>query len=234
MTKYSVLVAVDSAPVVETSSGFALRSAVIPLLAGSLIGLSCIATAAAQDFAQVISRTAELQQVLVPSTYCEQRTVPAPPSERSNTGAVVGAIAGGLLGSTVGKGDGRVAAAAIGAATGAIIGDRVDNPPSHGTHPGSASPIMTNPAPPITSEHGMAPGGFAPAGATVLCQGSQAIETRIIGFQVVYEYAGKQYSAKLNRDPGDRLPLVITPDPGYLLPAPITSYAPVERRRRRY
>ena len=233
MTKHFVSVAVDAAPVVETSSGFALRSAVLPLLAGSLIGLSCIATAAAQDFAQVISRTAELQQVLVPSTYCEQRTVPALPSERSNTGAVVGAIAGGLLGSTVGKGDGRVAAAAIGAATGAIIGDRVDNPPPAGTHPGSASPIITTPAP-ITSVNGMAPGGFAPAGATVLCQGSQAIETRIIGLQVVYEYAGKQYSAKLNRDPGDRLPLVITPDPGYLLQAPITSYAPVERRRRRY
>ncbi|NBQ81780.1 MAG: glycosyltransferase, partial [Betaproteobacteria bacterium] len=99
-----------------------------------LTSLSLFSAAFAQDFARVVSRTANLQQILVPSAYCAQRLAPLPApavaAERSNAGAVVGAIAGGLLGSTIGRGDGRVAAAAIGAATGALIGDRIDNDPA--------------------------------------------------------------------------------------------------------
>ena len=228
-----------------------LRQAKAILLA-SLVAMHAAGPAQAQDAARVLSRTANLQQVLVPSSYCAQRlTVPAAPvssTERSNTGAIVGAIAGGLLGSTVGRGDGRVAAAAIGAATGAIIGDRVDNTPaSSGGHLGTAAPISQAgdaqafaapavtavPAPVASSGH-VAPSGPLPAAPAIICQGSQALETRVSGYTVVYEYAGRQYSAQLNRDPGESLPLVITPDPSYLMPAPITSYAPIDQRRRRY
>ena len=69
----------------------------------SLFWLAWTGLAHAQDAARVISRTANLQQVLVPSSYCAQRLAPAPAvhAERSNAGAVVGAIAGGLLGSTL-------------------------------------------------------------------------------------------------------------------------------------
>ena len=226
-----------------------------------LTGLACfglIGLAQAQDAARVISRTANLQQVLVPSSYCAQRLAPAPAvhAERSNAGAIVGAIAGGLLGSTVGRGDGRVAAAAIGAATGAIIGDRVDNSPATaGSHLGTAAPITqaggeaavaitANPvgapgAVAITANSVAAPGAVAPIGPlpaapAIICQGSQALETRVAGYTVVYEYAGRQYSAQLNRDPGETLPLVITPDPSYLMAAPLTTYAPIDQRRRRY
>lgn len=226
-----------------------------------LTGLACfglIGLAQAQDAARVISRTANLQQVLVPSSYCAQRLAPAPAvhAERSNAGAIVGAIAGGLLGSTVGRGDGRVAAAAIGAATGAIIGDRVDNAPAAaGSHLGTAAPITqaggeaavaitASPvgapgAVAITANSVAAPGAVAPIGPlpaapAIICQGSQALETRVAGYTVVYEYAGRQYSAQLNRDPGETLPLVITPDPSYLMAAPLTTYAPIDQRRRRY
>ena len=226
-----------------------------------LTGLACfglIGPAQAQDAARVISRTANLQQVLVPSSYCAQRLAPAPAvhAERSNAGAIVGAIAGGLLGSTVGRGDGRVAAAAIGAATGAIIGDRVDNSPATaGSHLGTAAPITqaggeaavaitASPvgapgAVAITANSVAAPGAVAPIGPlpaapAIVCQGSQALETRVAGYTVVYEYAGRQYSAQLNRDPGETLPLVITPDPSYLMAAPLTTYAPIDQRRRRY
>ena len=228
---------------------------------GMLTGLACfglIGLAQAQDAARVISRTANLQQVLVPSSYCAQRLAPAPAvhAERSNAGAIVGAIAGGLLGSTVGRGDGRVAAAAIGAATGAIIGDRVDNAPAAaGSHLGTAAPITqaggeaavaitASPvgapgAVAITANSVAAPGAVAPIGPlpaapAIICQGSQALETRVAGYTVVYEYAGKQYSAQLNRDPGETLPLVIAPDPSYLMAAPLTTYAPIDQRRRRY
>ena len=214
----------------------------------ALTSLFCLAwtgLAHAQDAARVISRTANLQQVLVPSSYCAQRLAPAPAvhAERSNAGAVVGAIAGGLLGSTVGRGDGRVAAAAIGAATGAIIGDRVDNAPAAaGSHLGTAAPISQaggEAAVASTSNPAGAPGAVAPIGPLpaapgIVCQGSQALETRVAGYTVVYEYAGRQYSAQLNRDPGETLPLVITPDPSYLMAAPLTTYAPIDQRRRRY
>jgi uncharacterized protein YcfJ len=214
----------------------------------ALTSLFCLAwtgLAHAQDAARVISRTANLQQVLVPSSYCAQRLAPAPAvhAERSNAGAVVGAIAGGLLGSTVGRGDGRVAAAAIGAATGAIIGDRVDNAPAAaGSHLGTAAPISQaggEAAVAITSNPAGAPGAVAPIGPlpaapAIVCQGSQALETRVAGYTVVYEYAGRQYSAQLNRDPGETLPVVITPDPSYLMAAPLTTYAPIDQRRRRY
>jgi uncharacterized protein YcfJ len=226
-----------------------------------LTGLACfglIGLAQAQDAARVISRTANLQQVLVPSSYCAQRLAPAPAvhAERSNAGAIVGAIAGGLLGSTVGRGDGRVAAAAIGAATGAIIGDRVDNAPAAaGSHLGTAAPItqaggeaavaitaspvgapgaVTITANPVAAPGAVAPIGPLPAAPAIICQGSQALETRVAGYTVVYEYAGRQYSAQLNRDPGETLPLVITPDPSYLMAAPLTTYAPIDQRRRRY
>lgn len=233
----------------------------VPNTMGMLTGLACfglIGLAQAQDAARVISRTANLQQVLVPSSYCAQRLAPAPAvhAERSNAGAIVGAIAGGLLGSTVGRGDGRVAAAAIGAATGAIIGDRVDNAPAAaGSHLGTAAPITqaggeaavaitASPvgapgAVAITANSVAAPGAVAPIGPlpaapAIICQGSQALETRVAGYTVVYEYAGRQYSAQLNRDPGETLPLVITPDPSYLMAAPLTTYAPIDQRRRRY
>jgi uncharacterized protein YcfJ len=156
------------------------------------------------------------------------------------------------LGSTVGRGDGRVAAAAIGAATGAIIGDRVDNAPAAaGSHLGTTAPIsqageaqlitgsgvavVTAPAgSPLAAPGSVAPGGPLTAAPAIICQGSQALETRVSGYTVVYEYAGKQYSAQLNRDPGESLPLLISPDPSYLMQAPITSYAPIDQRRRRY
>lgn len=204
-----------------------------------LTSLSLFSAAFAQDFARVVSRTANLQQILVPSAYCAQRLAPLPApavaAERSNAGAVVGAIAGGLLGSTIGRGDGRVAAAAIGAATGALIGDRIDNDPATAAvPPGLPAPISQAGGISGTVLAGTVAPTDAPSAPAVLCQGSQALETRVSGYTVVYEYAGKQYSAQLNRDPGDRLPLVITPDPTFLSPAPITTYAPIDQRRRRY
>lgn len=263
--------------------------------ASSMLGIAlalAMHSAAAQEQARVISRTAMLQQVLVPSSYCAQRFAPAvyyapaPPPERSAGGAVLGAIVGGLIGSTVGRGDGRVAAAAIGAATGAVIGDRIDNTPAQPSPQFSGDPIAPSSGPmapppasalqssPLPAAGGVAPIGpvarteanpaaypsessptpaagpgstpaplasaLAPSNAapaqvlpTVVCQGTQALETRIVGYTVVYEYAGKQYSAQLNRDPGERLPLVITPDPSYMMTAPLAGFVPGYRGYRR-
>jgi hypothetical protein len=43
------------------------------------------------------------------------------------------------------------------------------------------------------------------------CTLQSAYENRLIGYQVVYEYAGKQYTVQLPQDPGPTIALQITP-----------------------
>ncbi|MCS6762932.1 MAG: hypothetical protein MO853_01690 [Candidatus Protistobacter heckmanni] len=63
-----------------------------------------------------------------------------------------------------------------------------------------------------------------------------AYENRTVGYDVVHEYAGRQYSVRLNRDPGTQVPLVIAPEPGLILSAapPVTVVKPVDHRGRPY
>ena len=42
---------------------------------------------------------------------------------------------------------------------------------------------------------------------------SVVYETRVVGYQVVYEYAGKRYSTELKRDPGAMVRLQVVPSP---------------------
>jgi uncharacterized protein YcfJ len=43
------------------------------------------------------------------------------------------------------------------------------------------------------------------------CTTQTVTENRLVGYTVVYEYAGKQYTVQLPQDPGPTLPLQITP-----------------------
>ena len=49
------------------------------------------------------------------------------------------------------------------------------------------------------------------AGNTVHCTVQHTTQNRIVGYQVVYTYAGKQYQTQLPYDPGSTLALQITP-----------------------
>jgi uncharacterized protein YcfJ len=44
-----------------------------------------------------------------------------------------------------------------------------------------------------------------------VCQTQQVAENRLLGYQVVYEFAGKRYQTQLAQDPGPTLALNITP-----------------------
>lgn len=57
------------------------------------------------------------------------------------------------------------------------------------------------------------------------CVTQNAYENRLVGYNVVYEYAGKQYSAQVPQDPGPTIPLQVMPMNG-LTTAPLTSTAP--------
>ena len=109
--------------------------------------------------------------------------------EKSGAGAAMGAIAGGAIGNTMGRGDGRAAATMLGIIGGAIMGDKIE---------GNPNPQLRN---------------------VQRCTQQMVYESRITGYNVVYEFAGKQYSAIMPTNPGPVVQLQITPL------APAVSYS---------
>ncbi len=103
------------------------------------------------------------------------------PGQTSGAGAAMGAIAGGAIGNAIGKGDGRALATMIGVIGGAIAGDKVEGP--------QAAQTQTQQT----------------------CSTQQVYENRLMGYNVVYEYAGKQYTVQLPKDPGPTIKLQVTP-----------------------
>lgn len=99
----------------------------------------------------------------------------------SGAGAVVGAIAGGAAGNAIGKGSGRAAATAIGLIGGAVLGNQIE-------------------------------GNGQPQYQTVQrCTTETYYENRAVGYNVVYEYAGRQYTTRTQNDPGAWIPLSVQP-----------------------
>ena len=101
--------------------------------------------------------------------------------QKSGAGALMGAIAGGALGNAVGGGSGKTAATVLGIIGGAVVGDNIEGAP---------------PAQVQNVQH---------------CRMQNFYESRTVGYNVAYEYAGKQYSVQMPQDPGQRILLQITP-----------------------
>lgn len=118
-----------------------------------------------------------------------QEEVVTTPGQKSGAGALMGGIAGGAMGNAVGGGSGRAAATVLGLFGGAILGDKIEGSP-------------------------------APESKLVQHCGTQTFyETRTVGYHVVYEYAGKQYSVQMPHDPGQFIQLQITPVAGPTTPS---------------
>jgi len=153
----------------------------------------------------VTVRSAEAQEVgkvLSSTPIVQQISVPrqvcsseqvAVQQEKSGAGALMGAIAGGAMGNAVGKGAGNAAATMLGLVGGAIMGDKIEGQP-------------------------------APQVQTVQrCTNQNFLETRTVGYNVVYEYAGKQYNVQMPQDPGPTINLQISPVAATTVqPAPAT------------
>ena len=112
--------------------------------------------------------------------------------QKSGAGAVMGAIAGGAVGNSMGRGSGNAAATALGIFGGAVLGDKIE---------GSPSPEVRN---------------------VQTCTNQVFYENRTTGYNVVYEFNGKQYTVVMPSDPGPTVRLQVTPMP----PAP-TMAAPI-------
>jgi uncharacterized protein YcfJ len=124
------------------------------------------------------------------------------PGQKSGAGAAMGAIAGGAIGNSIGQGFGRDAATMLGLIGGALLGDKVEG----------------SPAPEVRHVQN--------------CTNQVFYENRTTAYNVIYEFAGKQYSVQMPQDPGPSVRLQITPmapppaaanlpAPTYITPPPV-------------
>jgi uncharacterized protein YcfJ len=100
---------------------------------------------------------------------------------KSGAGAIMGAIAGGAVGNAMGKGSGNAATTALGLFGGAILGDKIE---------GNSAPEVRN---------------------VQTCNTQMFYENRTTGYNVVYEFNGKQYTVVMPSDPGPTVRLQVTP-----------------------
>jgi len=142
--------------------------------------------------ARVVSATPVIGQVAVPRQVCFDELRQEPPRS-SGAGALLGAIAGGAMGNAVGKGAGKALATGIGIIGGAVVGDHIQNDGRQG----SVSTVRR-------------------------CEQQSAYENQVVAYNVVYEFAGQQYSTQMSQEPGRTIPLQVTLTPA--VPGP--SYNP--------
>lgn len=154
----------------------------------------------------------EMARVLSSTPIIQQVAVPqqvcnnqqvVTPGGTSGAGAVMGAVAGGAVGNAVGGGSGKAVATVIGVLGGAMLGNSIEGP---------SQPQVRN---------------------VQNCSTQTVYENRTVAYNVSYEYAGRQYTVQMPNDPGQFLPVQVSPivngrpgHPGYTAPAAQPMAAP--------
>jgi uncharacterized protein YcfJ len=147
------------------------------------------AQAQPQQQPQASVQTPELARVLSSTPVVQAVGIPqrvcstqaVTSNEKSGAGAVMGAIAGGAVGNSVGGGSGKALATVAGVLGGAILGDRIE-------------------------------GGGQPKTENVTTCGRQMVyESRVVAYNVQYEYAGRTYNVQMPHDPGAYVQVQVSP-----------------------
>jgi uncharacterized protein YcfJ len=140
----------------------------------------------------------------------------------SVAGMVIGGLVGGALGNNVGKGSGRAVATAAGIIGGAALGyhagartknDRTTTSSSGQTFDGN---VVTGPVTTVIGPHGDVV-AVAPALPSEYvrheqrCNTQSMLESKTVGYNVTYEYAGKQYTTQFANDPGQWVQIQVAP-----------------------
>jgi uncharacterized protein YcfJ len=163
------------------------------------LGLALLLTSAALgvraepfvDHARVRSVEPQYENVNVPREECsrhwvnERRRVG---QEHNPGGAIIGGVAGAVLGNQVGKGHGREAATALGAVVGAMTGDRMANRDRWDRIEDVPREVTT-------------------------CRTVNEVHSRVVGYQVTYEYRGQQFTTLMRDNPGPTLRVRVSVDP---------------------
>lgn len=114
----------------------------------------------------------------------------------TNTGrtmaTVIGGIAGAVLGSKVGGGTGTYAATAIGTMVGGMAGRQIYESSQRNRQPRAGTVRICDPVP-ARSAYGSGYGSYP------------VNEGSVTGYDVTYEYAGRQFTSRTNYHPGDRI-----------------------------
>ena len=138
----------------------------------------------------VCAQAQEIGKVISSTPVIQQVAVPrqvcnesqvVTPGQKSGAGAAMGAIAGGAMANQVGQGSGRALATMIGIVGGAALGEKIEGP------------------------------GTPEVRHVQNCTTQNFYENRTMGYNVVYEYAGKQYTVQMPQDPGPTVRLQVTP-----------------------
>lgn len=159
-------------------------------------------TALIAAFAFAPAHAEEIGKVISSTPIIQQVAVPrqvcntqqvVTEGQKSGAGAAMGAIAGGAVGSQMGGGSGKTLATMAGIFGGAILGNSIE---------GASAPEVKN---------------------VQNCSQQVVYENRTMAYNVVYEYAGKQYTVQMPQDPGPTVRLQITP----VAPPPTQTYSNV-------
>lgn len=149
-----------------------------------------------QDSARVTRVSPRFEQVDNPQEQCHmdiERVEPmnngAGNQGRNLGGTVIGGIAGALLGSQIGGGNGRTAATAVGAIGGALIGDQVANGAGGNQYQGATERQVRR------------------------CSTVNRPEQRAAGYDVSYQYQGRNYTTLMQQAPGRNLRVNVTVTP---------------------
>lgn len=133
------------------------------------------------QYATVVGVTPVRKTVNNPHQVCKDVVVnhTAPPKDQHRiAGTAIGAVAGGLLGHLVGGGKGKTLATVAGAVGGGYAGNKIEQAHQHGT--------VTS-----TTERE--------------CSTVNDSSTKIVGYDVKYQYNGVTRTTRMDHDPGNRV-----------------------------
>lgn len=137
----------------------------------------------APDYAEVLAVQPLKETIKTPREVCKDVSVTRQKPVKDQhqiVGSVLGAVAGGLLGNQVGGGNGKKIATVAGAAAGGYAGNKVqENMQAGDTY--------------TTTE--------------TRCSTVYDASDKVVGYQVKYLLNGKEGQVRMERDPGNRIPL---------------------------
>jgi uncharacterized protein YcfJ len=134
-------------------------------------------------FADVLDVDAVTKTSRKPRQVCKDHVVThtAPPKDENRiAGTVIGAVVGGVLGNQVGDGRGKKLATAAGAAAGGFAGNKVQEQMQNGN---TYTTTETS------------------------CETVYDSSEKIIGYDVRYKLGDQVATVRMDRDPGERIPL---------------------------
>jgi uncharacterized protein YcfJ len=193
------------------------------LVAGACVAAGLATAASAQvygDTAKVLSATPVFDRT-VPrrecrieptTTYEERRIVPAPEARARNdgigAGTILGAIVGGVIGHQFGNSTGgRDHGTAAGAVIGGLVGNSIERDNSDG-YRRAGNEVLVERVPVERDVERCAPAGEP--------------TERIVGYEVRYEYNGREFRARMPFDPGPQMAVNVEVRP----PMARDSFAP--------